>query len=88
MRHQTTAYDGMTIPRVKGMRREVRRMLAQRSRELLAAYRQGRLVDAAVCPLARALLGNPPGARAPAASSAPRARPAAAPRAVTANRAT
>jgi hypothetical protein len=30
MRHQTTAYDDMTIPRVKGARREVRRMLAQR----------------------------------------------------------
>jgi hypothetical protein len=28
MRHQTTAYDSMTIPRVKGKRREVRRMLA------------------------------------------------------------
>lgn len=55
LRHQTTGYDGMTIPRVKGMRREVRRMLAQRSRELLAAYRQGKAVDAALCPLARAL---------------------------------
>ena len=30
MRHQTTAYDSMVIPRVKGQRREVRRMLAQR----------------------------------------------------------
>ena len=30
MRHQTTAYDSMPIPRVKGKRREVRRMLAQR----------------------------------------------------------
>ena len=28
MRHQTTGYDGMAIPRVKGRRREVRRMLA------------------------------------------------------------
>ena len=55
MRHQTTAYDGMTIPRVKGMRREVRRMLAQRSRELLVSYRQGQVVDPAKCPLARAL---------------------------------
>ena len=31
MRHQTTGYDGMAIPRVKGKRREVRRMLARRS---------------------------------------------------------
>ena len=41
MRHQTTGYDGMVIPRVKGKRREVRRMLAQRSQELLARYRRG-----------------------------------------------
>src|SRR5581483_8803074 len=41
MRHQTTGYDGMVIPRVKGQRREVRRLLAQRSRALLAAYRRG-----------------------------------------------
>ena len=31
MRHQTTGYDGMVIPRVKGKRREIRRMLARRS---------------------------------------------------------
>ena len=55
LRHQTTAYDDMQIPRVKGMRREVRRMLAQRSRELLAGYRAGKLVDPARCPLTRAL---------------------------------
>lgn len=41
MRHQTTAYDSMPIPRVKGKRREVRRMLAQRSHELLEYYRRG-----------------------------------------------
>jgi hypothetical protein len=41
MRHQTTAYDAMVIPRVKGKRREVRRMLAKRSVEVLATYRQG-----------------------------------------------
>ena len=55
MRHQTTAYDDMSIPRVKGMRREVRRMLAQRSRELLRVYREGRQPSAAACPLQRAL---------------------------------
>jgi hypothetical protein len=54
MRHQTTAYDSMKIARVKGQRREVRRMLAQRSKELLGAYRRGEPAGAA-CPLARAL---------------------------------
>lgn len=54
MRHQTTAYDSMTIPRVKGKRREVRRMLAQRSKELLARYRRGEL-NGEECPLARAI---------------------------------
>lgn len=54
MRHQTTAYDSMVIPRVKGKRREVRRMLAQRSKELLARYRRA---DAGTenCPLRKAL---------------------------------
>lgn len=55
MRHQTTAYDDMKVPRVKGMRREIRRMLAQRSRELLISYRQGQAKDPELCPLARAL---------------------------------
>lgn len=55
LRHQTTAYDSMSIPRVKGMRREVRRLLAARSRELLAHYRQGVEVDPTRCLLRRAL---------------------------------
>lgn len=50
MRHQTTGYDGMIIPRIKGKRREVRRMLAQRSKELLHQYRQGAEPSPA-CPL-------------------------------------
>jgi hypothetical protein len=54
MRHQTTGYDSMKIARVKGQRREVRRMLAQRSKELLGAYRRGDLITA-TCPLAKAL---------------------------------
>jgi hypothetical protein len=54
MRHQTTGYDGMAIPRVKGKRREVRRMLARRSQELLALYRRGEPVPEG-CPLRRAL---------------------------------
>ncbi len=57
MRHQTTAYDSMKIPRVKGKRREVRRMLAQRSKELLARYRRGEM-NGEECPLKRALAGN------------------------------
>ena len=55
MRHQTTAYDSMVIPRVKGRRREVRRALAARSRELLDGYRRGDAVDPGRCPLSRAL---------------------------------
>ncbi|RZO46276.1 MAG: DUF2293 domain-containing protein [Sandaracinaceae bacterium] len=54
MRHQTTAYDDMAIPRVKGARREVRRMLAQRSKQLLARYRRGESASPE-CPLQRAL---------------------------------
>lgn len=55
LRHQTTAYDDMTIPRIKGRRREVRQMLAQRSKQLLAQYRQGQSVDVLRCPLQKAL---------------------------------
>jgi hypothetical protein len=54
MRHRTTAYDSMKIARVKGERRQVWRMLAQRSTELLRAYREGR-EPAPDCPLHRAL---------------------------------
>lgn len=57
MRHQTTAYDGMVIPRVKGKRREVRRMLARRSQELLHRYRRGDPVPEG-CPLQKALSGG------------------------------
>lgn len=55
MRHQTTAYDQMSIARIKGERREVRRRLAERSRILLSRYRSGEEVDPETCPLARAL---------------------------------
>ena len=55
MRHQTTAYDNLVIPRVKGKRREVRRMLAEQSRRLLQSYRDGRPVEASNCPLQKAL---------------------------------
>jgi hypothetical protein len=56
MRHQTTAYDSMKIPRIKGKRREVRRMLAERSKELLGRYRRGQTVGEE-CPLKKALTG-------------------------------
>lgn len=55
LRHQTTGYDGMVIPRVKGKRREVRQMLAIQSRKLLAEYRSGQPVDPQTCPLRQAL---------------------------------
>ena len=55
LRHQTTDYDRMEIPRARGRRREVRRELARRSRELLAAYRLGEVIDPDRCALRRAL---------------------------------
>lgn len=54
MRHQTSAYDDMVIPRVKGQRREVRKQLAKRSRQLLNDYRNGAETPQS-CPLAAAL---------------------------------
>jgi hypothetical protein len=54
MRHGTTGYDSLVIPRVKGKRREVRRMLARRSHELLERYRRGDPVGDD-CPLKKAL---------------------------------
>ena len=56
MRHQTTAYDHMKIPREKGKRREVRRILAHESRQLLNAYRSGENISSH-CPLMRAVNG-------------------------------
>jgi hypothetical protein len=55
MRHQTTAYETMKIPRVKGKRREVRRMLAQRSKGVLERYRRGETVGEE-CPLRKAFV--------------------------------
>ena len=54
MRHQTTGYDSLAVPRVRGKRREVRRMLARRSHELLEGYRRGEPVPEG-CPLKKAL---------------------------------
>jgi hypothetical protein len=58
MRHRTTGYEGMVIPRIKGKRREVRRLLAQRSQELLHRYRRGE-PELEGCPLQKALVGGP-----------------------------
>ena len=58
MRHQTTGYDNLIIPRVKGKRREVRRVLARRSHDLLARYRRGEPAGDG-CPLLRALAPRP-----------------------------
>ncbi|MGK3994723.1 DUF2293 domain-containing protein [Sorangium sp. So ce1024] len=55
MRHQTTAYDTMSIPRVKGMRREVRRELAQISRAVLDLHRTDAPHASASCPLCAAV---------------------------------
>ena len=60
MRHRTTGYDGMVIPRVKGNRRELRRRLARRSQELLDRYRRGEPIGDD-CPLKRALAVEDPG---------------------------
>lgn len=51
LRHQTTGYDSMVVPRIKGRRREIRRMLARRSVVLLEKYRSGEPFDPAQCPL-------------------------------------
>ena len=61
LRHQTTTYDDMQIPRIKGKRREVRGQLAEQSRRLLKKYRDGVLVDPAACPLHQACNQPPAG---------------------------
>jgi hypothetical protein len=55
LRHQTTAYDHMHIPREKGARREVRRLLAKESKRLLQSYREGSRIDVENCPLQKAI---------------------------------
>ena len=56
MRHQTTAYDRLSIPRVAGMRREVRRELAQISRALLDLHRRDVPHVIRACPLCHAIV--------------------------------
>lgn len=55
MRHQTTAYDQLSIPRIKGKRREVRRELAQISRAVLDLHRRDVPHQIRGCPLCTAL---------------------------------
>ena len=55
LRHRTTVYDSMKIARIKGRRREVRRILAQQSVHILNAYRTGEQINQETCPLAQAL---------------------------------
>ena len=55
MRHQTTAYDRMAIPRVAGKRREVRRELATVSRAILDLHRRDAPHASSACPLCTAV---------------------------------
>lgn len=75
LRHQTTAYDNMKIARVRGKRREVRRMLAEQSRRLLEKYRSGQTADP-ICPLQQALVHVKIGIGEDAPSAEPPNRPA------------
>jgi hypothetical protein len=54
-RHQTTSYDALPVPKVKGMRRAIRKKYATETRLLLDKYRSGREFDLAKCALQRAL---------------------------------
>jgi hypothetical protein len=67
MRHQTTVYDRLVIPRIAGRRREVRRELAQISRAVLDLHRRPAEHAARACPLCVAIGTASVGARAAAA---------------------
>jgi hypothetical protein len=58
MRHQTTAYDTLSIPRIAGKRREVRRELAQISRAVLDRHRQDVPHEIRGCPLCTAIVAS------------------------------
>ncbi len=59
MRHQTTAYDNLAIPNIKGKRREVRRELAEISRGVLDRHRRDDGHGPTGCPLCVALASPP-----------------------------
>jgi hypothetical protein len=56
LRHQTTRYDQLSVPRVRGARRQLRRDLAQVSRSLLDLHRRDNAHTPAACPLCKTLL--------------------------------
>ncbi|AKU99810.1 hypothetical protein AKJ09_06474 [Labilithrix luteola] len=56
MRHQTTAYDSMVIPRIAGKRREVRRELARISVAVLELHRRDVPHAIQTCPLCKAIV--------------------------------
>lgn len=60
LRHQTTAYDQLSIPRVKGARRQVRRELAEVSRAVLDLHRKDVAHAPGSCPLCAALPARDP----------------------------
>jgi hypothetical protein len=74
MRHQTTGYDSMELPRKAGERSRVRRLLAQRSKELLQRYRSGE-GPGDDCPLSAALASELPQPAAPKQKKRAKARP-------------
>ncbi|ACN15932.1 conserved hypothetical protein [Desulforapulum autotrophicum HRM2] len=55
MRHHTTRYDTMAVPRIKGRRRKIRQQLARDSKRILNRYRAGESIARDTCPLAIAL---------------------------------
>lgn len=71
MRHQTTAYDNLAIPRIKGMRREVRRELAEVARTLLNLHRRDESHPARTCALCAALSPSSPSPSPSPSPSAP-----------------
>lgn len=58
MRHQTTAYDRLDIPRIAGKRRQVRRELARISRLVLDQHRRNVPHGIQGCPLCTAIVGR------------------------------
>jgi hypothetical protein len=68
MRHQTTAYDTLSIPRIAGKRREVRRELARVSRGVLDRHRKDVPHEIEECPLCDAIVTAVARSRAAASS--------------------